>query len=550
MAGENGQYKERVRNLDFMSRSEDLVYSNLATIPNSSSYETFERHHTIIDERKTFVRHRKELDSRTVATEIDVKIKNGLGDRYPVPIESVGSRHGPPSLLVMIRGARKENFQKVGDGGSYQFISHGHVLRVSEKERDIILGFLQCLFEPAGLDLYQEKLCIESALQEMRMRTEKLREGKLCNYVEVPDMLMIVRRFAEANRGDQLISKLEERHSDICKYEADSSAPPESEMPFEAALISEAAVLSEAAMPSESAALTECLILPESVMVHEDPVPPEAAITSETAVSPGAAVPFENAVPPDSDVSSSLPQNREISVVNSCLFDPRSDIEYESPQQASTTVVGHSPQPDTHDEPTVGSTQNITSTDTSSVIHLREVQGNSERESRHSLGTRNAKKLKTRQTYRNYLSGDFDEFDNSSDTSEAEEDTTPIASGKKRPRKSLGQRGPNKSEKEKKYFYHFIKSRRDKSMSWEDVMKEYNEEFGTNRSVKKLRNYMTRENTSRNRQAGPPALIRAQRIGGAFGNIHASPGQHRLSRTESTQLNVEVPADGRQETLQ
>ena len=194
MAGESDQYKERIRNLDFVSRSKDRLYSDFAVIPPSSTDETFERHHGIIDEKKAFVRHRKDFDFRPWAIGLDAKIRKAVNDRCPVVIEPQGSaysRHEPPSFVVMIRGAKKENFQKRGDDGSYQFMSHGHLLQVSEQERDNILSLPPYLFEPDEQDLRQEKQSIESVLADTRMRTERFQKSKLFKYPGEPHMSMI-----------------------------------------------------------------------------------------------------------------------------------------------------------------------------------------------------------------------------------------------------------------------------------------------------------------------------------------------------------------------
>ncbi|KAJ5136092.1 hypothetical protein N7448_004646 [Penicillium atrosanguineum] len=352
-------YKERVRNLDFVSRSEDRVYYDLVDLPAALTHEIFERHHGIFDERKTFVRHWSDLISGTWASSLETKIRKAVSERYPVvaePQSSADSRHELPSLVVMVRGAKKEHFQTLGDDGTYQFVSHGHILQVSAKERDIILSLPQSLFEPDDQDLAREKQSIESVLTDTRMRTEEVQK-----------------EIAVVDRGHQLITKLEERHSDICKYEDDLSASPGLNV------------------PSESA------------------VPPEAA------------------VPPEPDVPSNQPQIREDSLANSCLFDPRGDIEHESPEKAGTIVADALTPPNPHEEPTLGPAANISTTGTSSVIPLREVEGNTERGNRKSVGTRNAKKLKTGSTYRDVPSADSDPFNNFSDSTEAGEDSPPMS---------------------------------------------------------------------------------------------------------------------------
>lgn len=201
--------------------------------------------------------------------------------------------------------------------------------------------------------------------------------------------------------GHQLISKLEERDSDICKYQADLSAPPESRA------------------------------LPESTVLPESTTPPQATMPSESAMPSGFEV----------TSNESYMLDREVSPVNSCVFDLRGDIDHKLPEEADSTTLDEFTQSNTHEEPTRGSVeaevptmdaiQRNSTTGTSSAMPLREVGGNTEVGNETSLGTRNAKRLKAGQNFDDSEVVDLDFFEGPSDSSETE-DTPPASSGKKK----------------------------------------------------------------------------------------------------------------------
>lgn len=193
MAGESDrsrvpEYKKRVRNLDFVSRSEDRVYGP-TSIP-----KTLEKYHGTFDEGQTYARHSSDILSGTWASSLELKIRRALNDRYPVvaePQRSEDSRHEPPRLVLMVRDAKKEHFQYVPDNESYHYVSHGHVLQVSEKERDFILNLPQVFLEPDEQDLRRERQSIELVLRHAKLLTEKMQKCKLFNYLEGPNISMI-----------------------------------------------------------------------------------------------------------------------------------------------------------------------------------------------------------------------------------------------------------------------------------------------------------------------------------------------------------------------
>jgi hypothetical protein len=253
------------------------------------------------------------------------------------------------------------------------------------------------------------------------------------------------------------------------------------------------------------------------------------------------------------------------------VYDFRGDIDHKLPEEADTTIRDEFDQSNTHEESTRGSVeaevpnadanQRNCTTGSSSVMPLRKVGGNTEVENETRLGTRNAKRLKAGQNYVDSLVVDLDFFEGASDSSETE-DTPTASSGKKRPRKSQKGRGPNKSEKEKRYFYQFIESRLQKNIGWGRITEEYNKEFGTSHPSDRLKRYRGRERRRRTKEGIPVCTlsstcdntwiysfsltiqlqlfpIEAQETEGVFVPLRANPGGHHPDRTESDQLHVE-----------
>jgi hypothetical protein len=294
-------------------------------------------------------------------------------------------------------------------------------------------------------------------------------------------------------------------------------------------------------------------------------------------------MPSESAMPSGFEVTSneSYMLDREVSPVNSCVFDLRGDIDHKLPEEADSTTLDEFTQSNTHEEPTRGSVeaevptmdaiQRNSTTGTSSAMPLREVGGNTEVGNETSLGTRNAKRLKAGQNFDDSEVVDLDFFEGPSDSSETE-DTPPASSGKKRPRKSQKGRGPNKSEKEKRYFYQFLESRVQKNIGWGRITEEYNREFGTSHPSDRLKRYRGRERRRRTKEGIPVCThsitcddtwicsapltiklqlfpIQAQGTEGVFGPLHADP-QHRLNRIDSDQSHVVELIDSREAAMQ
>jgi hypothetical protein len=192
MAGESdhsriSEYKKRVRTLDFVTRSEDRVFVHQESIRTGSISEIFKGYHGIFDEGQTYARHSSELVSGTWASSLEIKIRRALNDRYPVVVEPQrpeDPRHEPPCLVLMVRDAKKEHFQYVPDDGSYRFVSHGHVLQVSEKERDFILNLPPVFLEPDEQDLQRERQSIELVIRHTKLLTEDMQKGQLLHYLE------------------------------------------------------------------------------------------------------------------------------------------------------------------------------------------------------------------------------------------------------------------------------------------------------------------------------------------------------------------------------
>lgn len=201
----------------------------------------------------------------------------------------------------------------------------------------------------------------------------------------------------------------------------------------------------------------------------------------------------DSSPPPESESVSVQPQIREPSLANSILVDERGDIDYGVPEEVGTTVLDPSTQANTHEDPVVDAFQNNSRTSTASGTPPREIEEDMDTGARKEPSTRNEKRSNEEQDH----GFNFDYF-NGSDSDEWMPEVPTTPSRTRRPRKS--ERGPHKSEEEKKHFFKFIRGRLDKGVKWFKIVDEYNKEFGTNRSETTLRGYHRREKTKRNKK--------------------------------------------------
>ena len=185
--GQIPDYKKRLGNLDFVTRSKDRIYGDQAALRASLQLaaENFQGYRAIFHEGKSFARHRSGLFSGTYASALEAKIRKNFDDRDPVGADlesSENAKNETPNWTGTIRGTKEEHFQRVGGNESYQFRAQGRLIRVSEKERGYILNFPQDLLEPwpHEQDIWQEKEIILSAIRDMRMLTDEVEKSK-CN---------------------------------------------------------------------------------------------------------------------------------------------------------------------------------------------------------------------------------------------------------------------------------------------------------------------------------------------------------------------------------
>lgn len=185
--GQIPDYKKRLANLDFVSRSKDRIYGDQAALRASLQLvtENLEGYRAIINEGKSFARHRSGLFSGTYASALEAKIRKNFDDRDPIeadPESSANPKNESPSWTGMIRGIKEEHFQRVGGNESYQFRAQGRLIQVSGKERGYMLSFPQDLLEPwpHEQDIWREKQSILSGIRDMRMLTDEVEKRK-CN---------------------------------------------------------------------------------------------------------------------------------------------------------------------------------------------------------------------------------------------------------------------------------------------------------------------------------------------------------------------------------
>ena len=205
----------------------------------------------------------------------------------------------------------------------------------------------------------------------------------------------------------------------------------------------------------------------------------------------------DSSPPPESELVSVQPQIREPSFANSILVDGRGDIDYGVPEEVGTTVVDPSNQANTQEDLVVDAIQSDSTPSTGSGTTPREIGRNVEAGARKDLSTRNAKRSNAGQDH-GLTDINLDYFNGSDSSDEWMPDAPTTSLGRKRPRKS--ERGPYKSEEEKKHFFKFIGDRLDKGMDWVQIVDEYNKEFATNRSESTLKGYHRREKTKRNKK--------------------------------------------------
>lgn len=205
----------------------------------------------------------------------------------------------------------------------------------------------------------------------------------------------------------------------------------------------------------------------------------------------------DSSPPAESELVSVQPQIREPSCANSILVDARGDIGYGVPDEVGTAVADLSTQADTHENPAEDAIQNNSTTSTASGTPPREIGTSMKAGARKDLSTRNAKRSNAGQDH-GFTGINLDYFNSSDSSDEWMPDAPTTSLGRKRPRKS--ERGPYKTEEEKKHFFKFIGDRLDKGMNWVQIVEEYNQKFGTNRSEKTLRGYHGREKNKRNKK--------------------------------------------------
>lgn len=180
-------YKKRVGNLDFVSRSKDRIYGDQVALRASLQLatENLQGYRAILNEGKSFARHRSGHVSGTWASALEAKIRKNFDDRDPVGADTespANAKNEMPNWTDVIRGITEEQFRRVGGNDSYQFRAHGRLIRVSEKERGYILNFPQDLLEPwpHEQDIWREKQSILSVIRDMRLLTDEVEKRK-CN---------------------------------------------------------------------------------------------------------------------------------------------------------------------------------------------------------------------------------------------------------------------------------------------------------------------------------------------------------------------------------